>query len=236
MEKYYNAGYYLIKTKPLDFGIDRGKIVCTCSGCINLSVWDNWCLSWMNEPLDKSIKLELRLNSKTIKAIQEWTDSRFETEANVFPDLATALEFKQLFLTDIKDIAVYGLYFSATEANQLINEFAEGKNTNDINYNNGNLGLRRNLIRQVAAKEDTKETVLGYDFIGVEYDGSFHSFHCHSITSELIERFSLTLNANGLFDKPDNTAAIKTYFNDPDTGFAPVPWYIVMVKQYDDNL
>jgi hypothetical protein len=104
MERYFTGGYFLIKSKPIDFGSDIGKVVSTCSGCINFSVFDNWCLSWMSFKLEQKEKIELGLNDKKIKEIEEWTDSRFNNGSNVFPDMKTATEFKELFFDSINDI------------------------------------------------------------------------------------------------------------------------------------
>ncbi len=100
----------------------------------------------------------------------------------------------------------------------MLEEFAEGKNTKEFNYNNGDFGLRNNLSRKTVEIDNINEEFLGYDFIGVECDGSFHSFYCHDITQALIEKFTLTLNANGLFDKPERPNEIREYLNNPNTG------------------
>jgi hypothetical protein len=231
--KYYKAGYYLIKKKPINFGADRGNLVETCSACINLSVFDNWCLSWMSEKLDKKEKIELELTDSKIKKIHKWTDIRFDNGSNVFPDLKTAIEFKDLFLKDKSDVNIYSLVFPEVDTELLISEFAEGKNTTEFNYNNGNFGLRKNLIKKEEDLDNYNEKFLGYDFIGVECDGSFHSFYCHDITKKLIDKFSLTLNSNGLFEKIELAEKIREYLNDPDTGLEPVPWYIVKVKMIE---
>jgi hypothetical protein len=231
MERHYNGGYYLIKTKPIDFGADKDKVVRSCSSCINFSIFDNWCLSWMNDKLDNNEMKELELTDEKIGDIQKWTEARFENGSNVFPDLKTAIEFKNLFLKSRPDIEIFGLYFSETDTNLLLDEFAEGKNIEEFNFNNGNFGLRNNLIKRIEERDDIIEELLGYDFIGVECDGSFHSFYCHDIKNKLIEKFTLNLNENGLFDNPERPIEIREYLNDPKTGLEPVPWYIVKVKR-----
>jgi hypothetical protein len=218
MERYYNGGYYLIKRKPIDFGADKDKVVGTCSRCINFSVFDNWCLSWMSDKLDNDEKKDLELSDEKIQEIQKWTDSRFDNGSNVFPDIKLAQEFKDNFFNSRNDIEIYGLYFPETDSDLLLEEFAEGKNTKEFNYNNGDFGLRNNLSRKTVEIDNINEEFLGYDFIGVECDGSFHSFYCHDITQALIEKFTLTLNANGLFDKPERPNEIREYLNNPNTG------------------
>lgn len=230
MKQYYNGGYYLIKTKPIGFGADKGKIVRTCSRCISLSVFDNWCLSWMKDELNEKEKSELELTDGKIEEIQKWTDSRFTNTSNVFPDLKTAIEFKDLFFKSRNDIEIYSLNFSETDTDLLINEFEEGKNIKKFNYNNGDFGLRTNLLKKTNESTSDNEIFLGYDFIGIECDGSFHSFYCHDITKTLIDKFSLTINSNELFEKPERHNEIRKYLNDPETGLEPVLWCIVKVN------
>lgn len=231
MELHYNGGYYLIKRKPIDFGADKNKVVGTCSRCINFSIFDNWCLSWMNDKLDNEEKKELELTEEKIHEIQNWTDSRFNNGSNVFPDLKTAQEFKYNFFKSRNDIEIFALYFPETDTDCLIQEFAEGQNTKEFNYNNGDFGLRNNLSKRTEERDDINEEFLGYDFIGVECDGSFHSFYCHDITKTIIDKFTLTLNTNGLFNEPERPNEIREYLNDPETGLEAVPWYIVKVKR-----
>ena len=71
---------------------------------------------------------------------------------------------------------------------------------------------------------------MGYDFIGVEASGSFHTFYCHGITQTLIDKFDLKLNDFGLFDEPKDPTSIREYLNTPNAPVVQVPWYIVKVK------
>ena len=235
MERYFTGGYFLIKAKPIDFGSDIGKVVSTCSGCINFSVFDNWCLSWMSFKLEQKEKIELGLNDKKIKEIEEWTDSRFNNGSNVFPDLKTATEFKELFLNSVNDIEIFSLSFSDTDSDLLISDFAEGNNTHEFNFNNGDFGLRKNILLRIEEDQNISEEFLGYDFIGIECDGSFHSFYCHDITNNLVDKFSLKLNSYGLFEKLEKPNEIREYLNSEETGLEPVPWYIVKVKRQKES-
>ena len=231
MENYYLAGYYLIKTKPIDFGDDKGKVVQTCSRCINHSVFDNWCLSWMSDQLSEEEINELNLDKNSIDKIRKWTDERFENGSNIFPDFVTANEFKSLFFNRQPDLDILGMYFDETEANKLITEFGEGVNVDKFNYNNGNFPMRNNLENKSLEMKNPNEELIGFDFIGVECDGSIHSFYCQNITKSLVEKFDLEINLNGLINEPKNKLEIKKYLNDPSTGLEPLPWFIVKVKR-----
>ncbi len=234
MERYYNAGYYLIKKHPIDFGNDKEKIVSTCSGCINTTAFDLWALSWTNPKLDKDEKTKLGLNDNIIKQIQEWTDERHNNGkigfGNVFPDIEMTLEFKDLFYKNRKDIEIFSVEFSEAETTNLIEDFESGEN-GEFNYNNGQFGLRENLLKKKTETDDSLSEFLGFDFIGVECDGSFHSFYCHDMTKELIDKFGLKINEHGLFERIPDSDLIREYLNDQETGLEPVPWYIVKVKK-----
>jgi hypothetical protein len=54
----------------------------------------------------------------------------------------------------------------------------------------GLFGLRENLQKKIEEKDDPTEKFLGYDFIGVENDGSFHSFYCRNIRDKIVDKFS----------------------------------------------
>ncbi|MGX9987611.1 hypothetical protein [Soonwooa purpurea] len=174
---YYLGGYNIIKLKPIDFGILNGKISHTCSSCINFSIFDTWTQSWVKQGLDENEKKELNLNDEKIEKIQKWTESKFDSLANLFTTFEDAKEFKNLFLKDICDLEIYSINFSETDANLLIKEFGEGIGTENYNYNNGDFVLRKNLLNKFL--ENPNETFLGFDIIGVECDGSFHSFICN---------------------------------------------------------
>ncbi len=229
MKQYINAGYFLIKTRPIDFGLDINKVVETCSCCINLSAFDFWCLSWTNNNLEKEEKIELKLTDEKIKQIQIWADNKFDNGQikwrNAFPNLETTRKFKKKFYSNQNDINIYTIYFDENDAKLLIDKFQ------DDNLNNGDFGIRHNLIAHSLEIENPQEEFLGYDFIGVEGDGSFHTFYCHNITQTIIDKFDLQLNRFGLFDTVNSYEEINEYLNNQETGLEPVPWYIVKTKR-----
>ena len=231
METHYLAGYYLIKLKPLDFGDDVNKTIWTCGKCLNLSAFDNWCLSWTPDNLDKKDKVVLNLSDEQIAKIHQWTDSRFSDLINGFKDLSTAIEFKNLFYNLREDIQILGLYFPPIDTELLIEDFGEGKNVDEFNYNNGNIEIRKNLQKLIVEQTNSDEEFLGYDFIGVECDGSFHSFYCSNITKTIIDKFNLTTNTYGLFDKVENMDEIRLYLNDPKSFLEPLPYYFAKVTK-----
>lgn len=229
MQPYYFGGYFLIKTKPFSYFSIQNKIVQTCSNCINICAFDvSWCLSW-TEGIDEEGKAELGLTDEKIAEIHKWTDPKFDQGTirwgHALPDLQTVRTFKDLFYADKDDIRIYSMYLSKTDAEALITHFEGEKNFQ------GQFGLRENLQKKIEEINNPTEEFLGYDFIGVENHGSFHSFYCHNITDELIDTFSLSLTPHGLFDNIPNPDLVRKYLNDETTGLEPVPWYIAKMKR-----
>ena len=116
------------------------------------------------------------------------------------------------------------IYLSTTDSEALIKEF------NNEEDNQGKFGLRQNLLVKTEETDSPSEILLGYDLIGVEIDGTYHSFYCNNATQELIDRFNLELNENGLFKKIEDWTPVKEYLNDDSNGFEPVPWYVAKTK------
>jgi hypothetical protein len=230
MEVYYFGGYFLVMTNPIAFGQDNAKIALTCSGCINTTVFDFWCISWTNTKIDPKQKNQLGLTNEKIVEIQGWTDDKINKGliqwGNAFPDLETAVTLKKLFFSDLDNIDIYSIYLSETDAALLIEDFRTESN-NNVDYS-----LRHNLLKRITETQNPNEEFLGFDMIGVERDGGFHSFYCHDITQELINKFSLDINEYGLFSTIPKPDLVREYLNAEETGLEPVPWYIAKTKRF----
>ncbi|RYZ24773.1 MAG: hypothetical protein EOO10_19960 [Chitinophagaceae bacterium] len=227
---YYLAGYYLVRPKLISFGPDKGKVVQTCSSCINDNLLDTWAYSWTipGKKIEKEIKATFHITDDEIAAIRAWVDKKFEEKkigwADVFLDQETALTYKQLFFAHVPNVQLMAIYLSEEDAIALISEFEPQQS------NIGEMGIIHILNKRISEHEATNEETLGYDFIGVEVGGSFHTFYCNNVTEELLSKLGLTLNSLGLFDRVDNWKQTHEYLNDEANGLEPVPWVIAKTK------
>jgi hypothetical protein len=225
---YYLGGYYVTMLKPLSYGTASGSLVYTCSECITDHLLGTWSHSWTtnnNKQLD-DIKRKYRFTDEQIVDIRNWVDSKFNSNKigflNVFLELETAVEYKEKFFSHLECIKIFALYFDAKERAGIIEEFKPRS------VKMGEIGLRLRLLNETEEKEN--ETFIGFDYIGIEIGGSFHTFHCHDIGKELSDKFGLTLNKFGLFDSDLNSNKVLDYLNDEENGCEPVPWFIVKAK------
>lgn len=228
---YYLGGYFLIKIRPISFGSLENRSVFTCSSCINDTLLDDWSYSWTtdNNKGISAIKKDFELSIDAIKSIREWTDVKYDNEksigwGDVFFDANTAKDYYTTYFSHLDDIKLFALYFDEKEAQEIINEF------NPTDSSQGLIGLVDSLKRKISENDRAGETTIGYDLIGIELGGNFHSFHCHDLSSELATKFKLSFNANGLFNNTVNWDAVVEFMNDEDNGFEPVPWFLAKVK------
>lgn len=229
MTSYYLGGYYLIQQRPIDFGSFKSEIVHTCSNCINDSLLEHWSYSWTtnNDLYIEEIKQDYLIDDETISSIRSWIDKAFNDKKigwiNLFKNIDTAKEYRHRFFSHLPETKILGIYFTGIEREKLLNEFKPQ------NENLGSIGLYDNLQKEMLEKS-LKETLLGHDIIGIEIDGSFHSFYCHDISKDLIEKFDLTINNYGLFEDSEKWQSVLNYMNDEQNGFEPVPWFVCKTK------
>ncbi|NVO29758.1 hypothetical protein [Hymenobacter lapidiphilus] len=230
--KYYLGGYYLMQIQPIEFGSEKNQRVLTCSTCINNSLFDSWSFSWattFKRDL-KKVKQDYLIDEEAINSIRLWVDSNFDGEPknvgwpNVFSTIQAAKTYHKVYFSHLRDIKLFALYFNESEATALIEEF---KPTFE---NQGLIGLVDTLQNRIVEDQSINQQIVGYDLIGVEIGGDFHTFHCHTNEVDLITMFKLEMNEYGLFEENENLSNALNYMNDEDNGFEPVPWFLVKVK------
>jgi hypothetical protein len=229
---YYHAGYYLIKLRPIAFGSQVSKRVFTCSTCINDSLLDSWSYSLTadDKAMIGEIKEELQLDDEKIQSIRTWVDRALDQKRigwpNLFNDLETAQEYSQTFFPHVSDKHIFSVYFSKSEITDLLSEFAPQKEGVE------SIGLYDSLQKMLPESLLSGETFIGFDIIGIECGGDFHTFYCHDISKELTERFNLTVNEYGLFE---DWKSITDFMNAEENGFEPVPWFVCKSKLVNEG-
>jgi hypothetical protein len=207
-----------------------GNSVFTCSTCINDGFLGFWAYSWTTGNNDSigEIKDDFQLDDQKIQSIRQWVDHAFDDKRigwpSVFYDLETVQEYNHAFFGHILDKQIISVHFSEQEAAALLVDLKPQPGGFDP------IGLFDGLQKKVPESHSNGETFLGFDIIGIEASGDFHSFWCHDMAKDLSERFHLTLNQYGLFEDSPDWKAVTDYMNEEETGCEPVPWYVCKVK------
>ncbi len=233
---YYIGAYYLLKLADIERGSYQGKKIYTCSFCCNESYYDYWSLSWAEDGknVSQETKALFNLNDTLIKQIQQWTDKKFGEKigwGGYFLDLQTLLEYKQLFFPN-HQAEILTISFAENERKGLLKHFNTENHWWDAD------GIYQNLQQEIIDNDDKNAVTLGFDLIGCEFGGNFHSFHCYNLADKLIEKFDITINEFGLIEDSDKWAEIIDYANDSKSEFSSIPWFYVKVKKIivDTNL
>lgn len=230
--KYYIGAYYLIKLRKSNFGAYEGEKLHTCSTCINDSYFDAWSISWAEDgkKVNAETKADFNLDEKLIKEIQNWTDQKLEQNKIgwicTFADLETLDEYKNAFFKKSKSETL-SINFPESEREELLKLFNPEKTSF------GEVGLSINLKKGI--EENINEQTLGYDLIGIEDSSEFHSFHCHDIANDLIEKFGIEINKFGLIKENDKWNEMVRYMNDEKNGFESCPWFYVKVNRVTEK-
>ena len=213
----------MIRKKPFKNGLS----IFTCSNCINDSLLEGLSRSWTWHDETESLK-EFQISAATLKSIQAWTeemDHKGKTGyIDIFYEIEVAKEYKERFFPNVDEVELLGLYLPNTEANLLVDDFVP----QDKGF--GRVGIEIGLSKRIAETESGIE--LGYDLIGVEPGGSFHSFQCHDLGAELAKRFKIKINDFGLLSSEHNWQEQVAFMNDEVNGCEPVPWYFAKIKQF----
>ncbi len=231
---YFLGGYYLIKLRPVAFGSLESKCLLTCSSCINDSLLDNWSYSWTTDN-DKNLNdltESYKIDKNVISELRAWVDIKLEEKKigwiDLFRNLETAKAYRRNFFADVQDVKIIAIYFNEQEASDLVDKFEPEKEIQE------SIGLYQNIKNRTPEITDGNEIFRGFDIIGIELDGSFHTFHCHDLANELAEKFNIHINQFGLYDNIPNFQEVSEYMNDENNGFEPVPWFVVKTVEIVD--
>jgi hypothetical protein len=228
MEQYYQVGYFLIRQAPVLYWDDKLHTVNSASGCFNEHLLDDWSFyySGRQDSEIEKIQRQFSLSSSKTMEIRNWVDHALKANRigvhHLFFNLETAYEYKNRFFSHLKNLKIFGIYLREPFLDTLI-----AASEPSGHFRPG--GIHINGKNRIPEREHYREEVLGYDLIGIEQDGGFHTFYCHGMDTPLMDKLQLRINRHGLFEDHENWENVMTYINE-FAAFEPVPWVVCKVK------
>ncbi|PSR55901.1 hypothetical protein AHMF7605_21545 [Adhaeribacter arboris] len=238
--KYYLAGFYLIIANPLEYDSFNRPEILTASSCFNCHLLDDFSRAWTSneEDVQKAIDA-FEIAAATISRIQDWTSQKDAAGMlgyeNVFNTLESATNYQQKFFSHLDKVKLLGLYLPDSQADKLIKE-CNVETFKEANEAFKDANLEEGGILQLLEKKELETNegrAIGYDLIGVEVGGSFHTFHCHSLAKYLEKEFKIQVNEYGLIETDSKWQELVAYMNDKNSPAEPVPWYFAKVKLFE---
>jgi hypothetical protein len=230
ISEWIQAGFFLIKEAvppPRDRQFLPPRII-TASDCIAEVYPGYWALPGGEVSSDggtrqatlADVPKELKLTGSQFDDLRSWVERALASLdlgwPNVFLNLRAAREFKHRFMHAISGVHLIGLAIASDN----VEEFTSDPSS----------------MGEVASKRlppDDSGVFLGFDVLGVEFGGDFHTFSCNGLEKDYVEKLGITFNAHGLIPDQDQALAAAEYTNRDETGAEPVPWFAAKLYEYD---
>lgn len=220
---HYLGGYFIVEQATrAEFMSDKllPKSIYTPSECICDLHPNSYCLSWVrkgNEEL-KEYQKKLNLSDEIFNSLCKDCEKYFNENKygweNMFLDLNCLLYFKDKYFKNIPNLKI--LTISTTEKYK--KEFLE----EEVPLKNHSVTGVYSILQEECIV-DIKKGFLGYEILGFEY-GSFHSFICNSLETDLNTKLDIELNQYGKIDDYETACKGTEYVNNPEIGAEPVLW------------
>lgn len=229
--EWIQAGFFIISSGNAPVRENRllPERILTVSTCIVDSYPDAWALPWVETAPDqlRSIQEKIALDNTVFENLRNWVKTTMDNGRfgwpNVFFSVHTAQEFYLRFLGALLDIRIIGLSLSKDVASDFLCEERPQEGCGAIGvWTMVNRGLAR--IRSGSP--------LGFDVLGMEFGGGFHTFTCNSLEQDFHDKLGITFNKDGLIDDYSKAIVAAEYTNRDDVGAEPVIWYPFRVDEY----
>ncbi|HEU4328417.1 MAG TPA: hypothetical protein VFS21_35090 [Roseiflexaceae bacterium] len=220
---YILGGYYLVEGTERQPWFTLGLLPerfwsissCICTQYPNLAF-----LSWSSDAREcEAIRTKLGLSSDQYGELVAHVDRLFDEGIFGWPEVWTDVEaarvFRRHYLEHLEHIKLLGI---ATPA-QYYQELLDGLKSTPPG---GVVSLYANLQRQEGLPPEAR--VLGFEILGREAGGSFHSFVCNGLEQEYLAQLGIQLNDHGLIDTLDDAVRASDFTNLDSTGAEPIGW------------
>ena len=227
---YYLAGYYLVEglPRPPQMAPFLPPMLWTISSCLCAIYPDSWALSWVTHtPVDRAaMQARLGLDTEAFRALQAEMDAAFDQQRfgwpNVWLDRPAAEQFQRQHLTAIPHVKLLAIALPAPYLDPCLRDSTPTPGS-------GACGLYQMLSRRIKLTDQTG--ALGYESLGVEVGGSFHSFLCNYLEVPYQQELHVHFNDYGLIAGYADAVRAADYTNLATTGAEPVPWYPWLVVE-----
>ena len=223
-DNYFLGGYYLVEGSPPQSWMNR-SLLPTKLYSISTHISEHHpylsLLTWVDEP-PENYRLKLGLDLNQFAALQIKADRWFDREqygwAGVWIDPDIAREFALDYLSHIENLKLIAIALESSYRNEFL-----------IDYN-PKLGVDR--ILRSGQTIELNRGFLGYEILGDDR-GSFCSFICNHLETDLKQKLGIRLNRYGLIEQYDLAIQATDYINLPETGAEPLlwqPWAIIELE------
>jgi hypothetical protein len=226
------GGYFLVQASQADWIRKKTWLPArfwTVSGCICKIYPDTWIFSWTSKSMGSPHHYQetLKLDEEGFKSLQAWADEMFKKEElgwpNVFLNIETARQFYAQYLKHLPDIKLLSIALSEPYRIEFIEE-------NKPKPGMGEGGVYQKLLQRQLL--DPTAITRGFEILGDEWGGQFHSFFCNSLDTDYKEQLNISLNQYGLIDRYEEAVRAADYTSLDEVKAEPALWQPWLISEY----
>lgn len=228
MQDFVSGGYFLARRASTRPGLGSGLLptnFVTLSDCLTTLVPSAWTLSWAQHEGWESKAQACGFDEERMQGLVSWCTEAFSRGEVRWPGVVRsferARELKRDFFAEDDGFALLGIALSIGEACDFLAE---------------SIGLGENLGVVLGVEEgfppEPGGEVLGYDVLGLDFGGGFHSYLCNGLERYFASTFGALPNPHGLFDSRD--VATRCAAHAASSGAEPGVWRAWRVMLYVD--
>lgn len=229
--QWIEAGFFIVSegdSPENGKGLLPNRIV-TVSTCLVRTYPDSWALPWVKSDPDtlQGLQRSMELDNAQFAEMRSWVDRAMNGGdfgwPNVFISREAAEEFRGRFLHAIAGLRLVGLSLTRNVGTDFVRQEEPEKGA-------GAGGVWTKVSRWVPL--GSSGILLGFDVLGAEVGGSFHTFSCNGLERDFTEVLRVSFNQHGLIDDYPKCVEAAQYVNREDVGAEPVNWYPFRIDQY----
>jgi hypothetical protein len=226
------GGYFLVQAVQSADWMNKSFLPArfwTVSKCICEIIPDTWVFSWASKSTTSTVDYQdiLKLDEEGFKSLQAWADEKFRKDElgwpNLFLNLETAKQFYVQYLRHLPDIKLLSIALPDSYWHEFIEE-----NRPEPGMGEGG------VYTKLQQRELLQGSVIsrGFEILGDEWGGQFHSFVCNSLETAYAEQLNISLNQNGLIDSYEDAVKATNYTNLDEVGSEPALWQPWLISEY----
>lgn len=223
-----SGGFFITRALARPSGLGHGLLpdeLLTLSSCLTEFLPDGWALEWSSCSHDERVLAltKLGLSEDLLPTLMRVATDAFASGELGWPCVWNTSTSARTALATIgersSEFVILEVGLSVDVASELVAEFAPGPGM-------GSLGFIAKLSTQ--SNMASAGVPLGWEVLGIEHGGSFHSWLCNSIESEAEAQLAIRPGKFGLLASHAEADAVVELIRN-GIGAEPVPWFAAQI-------
>lgn len=227
-----SGGFFLTRILERPPGLGDGTLpdrILTLSSCLTELFPDAWAVEWVLIPEADRIAAAAKvgIGESALPDVLRYMTAAIAGETldvfSVWRSLAAARAAASTFGLDPAAFAIVELGVQAGDVDDLLADLAPGPSE-------GAMGIYLSLRERRPLHENG--VLAGWELLGAESGGDFHSWLCNSLQNEAARQLGISPGALGLLQSAEDARAVAALIAS-GIGAEPVPWFAAQLVRHE---